>query len=159
MKPCIIESPFAGDVQANKAYLQNCIRWCISHGWTPYASHQMLTDALDDLNPEQREQGMRAGIDMAKTLAFMNGAPWLFFVDRGFSGGMSAAHAAAVLMGRLTYAVSLTGEHKLMRLHRESTLLWQTVRPNSPQLAIFGNLWTPEDGWSDRSDLPAGWRP
>lgn len=96
MTPCIIESPYAGDVAGNKAYLQECIRWCLDHGYTPYASHQMLTDALDDSDPDQRSRGMHAGIAMSHALANA-GAPWFFFADRGFSNGMCAALDVAVL--------------------------------------------------------------
>jgi hypothetical protein len=88
MKPCIIESPYAGDVAANKAYLQRCIRWCADQGMTPYASHQMLTDALDDTDPAQRELGLQLGRDMTETL-LTAGATVFFFVDFGISPGMA----------------------------------------------------------------------
>lgn len=81
-----IESPFSGDVERNRRYLQACIRDCLRRGETPYASHQMLTDALDDLIPEQRAQGIEAGLAMAATLERR-----VFYVDLGWSGGMNAA--------------------------------------------------------------------
>jgi hypothetical protein len=87
VKPCIIESPYAGDIAQNKDYLQRCIRWCAEQGMTPYASHQMLTDALDDTDPAQRELGLKLGRDMTETL-LTAGAKVLFFVDLGISPGM-----------------------------------------------------------------------
>jgi hypothetical protein len=88
MKPCIIESPYAGDVARNKAYLQRCIKWsAMEQGMTPYASHQMLTDALDDTDPEQREFGLQLGSHMTNIL-LAAGAEVLFFVDLGWSPGM-----------------------------------------------------------------------
>ena len=38
------------------------IRDCIARGESPYASHQMLTEALDDTNPIERNAGIQAGL-------------------------------------------------------------------------------------------------
>lgn len=62
----IIESPYAGDVERNKKYLQRCIRFCLRNGESPYASHQMLTEALDDNDPIQRHAGIAAGFAWCK---------------------------------------------------------------------------------------------
>jgi hypothetical protein len=43
MIPVILESPYAGHVHRNKAYLQLCIRDCIARGEAAFASHQMYT--------------------------------------------------------------------------------------------------------------------
>ncbi len=95
MKPCIIESPFKGENKAeeqlNRAYLAAAIRWCVLSGYTPYASHRMLTDALDDDLPEERQAGIDAGLDMSTALVKLCGAEVFFFVDRGFSKGMHYA--------------------------------------------------------------------
>lgn len=88
MTPCIIESPYAGDVARNKAYLQLCIRWCDDRNMTPYASHQMLTDAFDDTDPVQRERGILLGWAMTEALIGI-GAKVLFFTDLGWSPGMN----------------------------------------------------------------------
>ena len=61
MKLVVIESPFSGDVERNKRFLQDCIRDCLARGESPYASHQMLTEALRDADPEERKQGIEAG--------------------------------------------------------------------------------------------------
>lgn len=69
MIPCIIESPFKGATKAeesrNRAYLNKCIRWCIEQGYSPYASHKMLVDSLDDALPNERLLGREAGLEMA----------------------------------------------------------------------------------------------
>ena len=66
MRLVIIESPYKGndwkDLERNNRYLQACIRDCINRGESPYASHQMLTDALDDTNPIERAVGIKAGL-------------------------------------------------------------------------------------------------
>jgi len=84
--PVIIESPYAGDVEANLAYLDRCILDCLARGQTPYASHKMLTTALDDNDPDQRKQGIDAGLAMRRHFPLR-----AFYVDRGWSRGMEAA--------------------------------------------------------------------
>lgn len=86
MKTVAIESPYAGDIEANKAYLQGCISWCIARNKTPYASHQMLTDALDDNRPFERNLGIKAGLEMSCAMDEV-----IFFIDLGWSEGMLAA--------------------------------------------------------------------
>lgn len=85
-KAVIIESPYSGDINLNKRYLNRCKLWCLERGLSPYASHQMLTDVLDDLNPEQREQGITAGFAFAEA-----GIQRIFFIDLGWSNGMLKA--------------------------------------------------------------------
>jgi hypothetical protein len=97
MRLVIIESPYKGDVTRNLRYLRACIRDCISRGESPYASHRMLTDALDDDDPGERELGITAGLAWRK-------ATWddqdgthrvipVFYLDLGWSGGMKSAAA------------------------------------------------------------------
>jgi len=100
--PVIVESPFAGADLAerarNKAYLERCLRWCVMHGFTPYASHKVLTDCLDDTSKAERELGIHAGLAMSVEILRGNQrASVLFFEDYGMSGGMTHAwsHYAA----------------------------------------------------------------
>lgn len=92
MIPVIIESPFKGETGSaeeyarNRRYLQRCIRDCLSRGETPYASHQMLTDALDDRDPVERARGIEAG-EAWRSLA----AKRIFYIDHEWSSGMLAA--------------------------------------------------------------------
>jgi hypothetical protein len=86
MKRVIIESPYAGDIARNKAYLQACIRDCLNRGEAPFASHQMYTDALDDNDPEQRKLGMLAGLRWAWCADAI-----VVYGDHGISPGMKWA--------------------------------------------------------------------
>ncbi len=101
-KPVIVESPFkpAGHLtrETLDRHLDACLLDCISRGETPYASHQMLTRCLDDTVPEQREQGIACGLDMARFLA-RHGASWVFYVDYGMSKGMQEAMEEARRVG------------------------------------------------------------
>lgn len=109
VKLVIIESPYKGDVERNKLYLRACIRDCLSRGESPYASHRMLTDALDDDNPEERKLGIEAGLawrhvrqpvfddDSNIPDSFVLRYKLVchaFYVDLGCSGGMSYAKEA-----------------------------------------------------------------
>ena len=80
-----IESPFRNYPQALE-YLDACILDCLSRGETPYASHKMLTTALDDSDAEQRQRAIEVGLAMAATLDRR-----VFYVDRGVSWGMTQA--------------------------------------------------------------------
>lgn len=90
MIPVILESPYAGAVQRNKAYLQLCIRDCIARGESPFASHQMFTDALDDLNPAERKAGMEAVLAWSR---FAQRS--VVYLDFGISDGMEKGIALA----------------------------------------------------------------
>jgi len=104
MKLVIIESPFKGDTARNKRYLRSCIRDCLKRGESPYASHRMLTDALDDDIPEERALGIEAGLAWAHVrqpvfdsdpadgyILRYNLVCHAFYIDLGFSGGMQLA--------------------------------------------------------------------
>lgn len=82
----VIESPYAGDVERNRKYLQRCIKDSLDRGEFPFASHQMYTDALDDTNPEDREKGIRGGFEWGSCANEV-----IFFVDYGMSPGMHKA--------------------------------------------------------------------
>lgn len=91
MIPVILESPYAGHVQRNKAYLQLCIRDCIARGESPYASHQMCTDALDDMLPEERTKGIEASLSAWARFAQRT----VVYTDFGISSGMQLGIARA----------------------------------------------------------------
>lgn len=98
-RPVVIESPYAGDLGANRLYLDACIRDCLDRGETPYASHRMLTGALRDKVPGERAVGIAAGFGMAEVLA-RAGAPRVVYVDLGISAGMRQGIAHARHIGQ-----------------------------------------------------------
>lgn len=104
MKLVIIESPYAGDIPRNLLYLRSCIRDCINRGESPYASHRMLTDALDDNNSLEREIGIQAGLAWRRAWfldeqsRLVRVAP-VFYVDVGWSDGMRRAQETYALEG------------------------------------------------------------
>lgn len=107
----VVESPFAGDVEANKTYARACVHDCLQRGEAPLASHLLYTQpgVLDDTIEEERRLGIEAGL------------AWLLvadasvvYIDRGISRGMElgikAAEEAGVPVER----------RRLMRLHNTS---------------------------------------
>ena len=87
----VIESPWRGKNPVNRIYMLRCILDSVMRRETPYASHRMLTEVLDDNCPKQRQLGIRCGLAVhsrAETIAF--------YVDQGWSEGMEGAERIIV---------------------------------------------------------------
>ena len=87
MIPVVLESPYAGDVELNLAYLRACMRDCLARGEAPFASHGLYTQpgVLDDTKPEERALGIDAGFAW-RPLASRT----VVYVDLGITSGMQA---------------------------------------------------------------------
>lgn len=88
MNLVMIESPFAGNIEANVDYARKCMAHSLSLGEAPIASHLIYTQAgiLDDDIPEERKKGIAAGFFWgvkADTIAV--------YIDLGISAGMEDA--------------------------------------------------------------------
>lgn len=89
MKLVIIESPYAGDVEANVAYARKAMADSIRyHGEAPIASHLLYTQPgiLDDALVHERVLGIAAGLAWRAVAQEA-----IFYVDRGWSNGMLGA--------------------------------------------------------------------
>ncbi len=100
MRCVIVESPFAGDVAAverNMKYARAAMRDCLLRGESPYASHLLYTQpgVLDDNVPEERQQGIDAGLAWAKVADAV-----VIYHDLGISRGMSYSIEAHQKAGR-----------------------------------------------------------
>lgn len=86
--PCVVESPFAGDIERNLRYLRACMRWCLLNGFAPFASHGLYTQrgVLRDEVPEERAMGIEAGFAVGRLLPVR-----LVFCDLGLTPGMRMA--------------------------------------------------------------------
>ena len=107
MKRVVIESPFAGDVEGNRAYLHQCCIDSLRRGESPYASHGFFVYFLDDLKPDERQLGIDAGLawgDVADVVAV--------YTDRGISGGMEYAIEKHKKDGRTIEYRSIEGEKR-----------------------------------------------
>lgn len=95
MNIVILESPYAGDVKANRAYAVKALRDSLLRGESPMASHILYTEALDDDSEEERTLGIEAG------LAFGAVADkTVVYTDRGISRGMEYGIKRAESEGR-----------------------------------------------------------
>jgi len=94
MKLVVIESPFAGDVEANVEYARRALLDSLRRGEAPLASHLLYPQVLSDTDPDERRQGIEAGFawnEHAGTVAV--------YADRGVSNGMRQGIEAALDLG------------------------------------------------------------
>lgn len=93
MRLVILESPYAGDVEANMHYAKGAVHDCLTREEAPIASHLLFTQPgiLRDGVPEERKMGIEAGWAWYR-VPFVSG---VFYLDRGMSSGMEGALAVA----------------------------------------------------------------
>ena len=90
MRRVILESPFAGDIEAHVAYARRCLRDCLARGEAPIASHLLYPQILDDSIAAERALGIAAGLGWLRLAEAM-----VVYIDYGISPGMRAAMEAA----------------------------------------------------------------
>jgi len=85
MKRVIIESPLKGDYKTNREYALECMRDSLRRGEAPFASHLLYAQEgiLDDTIPEERAQGIQAGLAWAEKADLT-----ALYIDLGISDGM-----------------------------------------------------------------------
>ena len=90
MERVIVESRYAGDIEANTAYARACLHDSLLRGEAPLASHLLYTQpgVLRDDIPEQRKQGIDAGLAWRIVADYS-----VFYIDHGWSPGMLQALA------------------------------------------------------------------
>jgi hypothetical protein len=92
MRLVIVESPYAGDVEANVEYARACVRDALLRGEAPIASHLLYTQPgiLNDDIPNERQHGIDAGLAWRRAADAS-----VVYTDRGISKGMEYGIAAA----------------------------------------------------------------
>jgi len=102
----VLESPYAGDIEANTEFARECMRDCLRRGESPYASHIFFgtTGVLDEHKPEERRLGIDAGLAWGPAAART-----VVYIDRGISGGMLEGILRAERDGRPIQYRSLHG--------------------------------------------------
>ncbi len=83
MKRVLVESPYAGDVRRNLAYLKRCMLDCLDRDEAPFASHMLYTQFLDDNKPDERAIGIEAGLIWGEAAH-----KTVVYQDLGLSNGM-----------------------------------------------------------------------
>lgn len=102
----MIESPYAGDIDGNLAYLRAAMADCIARGEAPYASHALYTQpgVLRDEVPGERAKGIEAGFAWGDRADAR-----VVYIDRGMSSGMRAGIERAEAIGQLVEYRTLPG--------------------------------------------------
>ena len=97
MRRVVIESPYAGDIEANVAYARRCVRDSLLRGEAPIASHLLYTQPgiLRDGVDGERQQGIVAGLVWADVADAT-----VVYTDRGISKGMREGIEDAKNSGR-----------------------------------------------------------
>jgi hypothetical protein len=97
MRLVILESPYAGDIEANVTFARECLRDCLKRGEAPIASHLLYTQpgVLRDEVPDERQLGIDAGLAWGSVAEAT-----VVYTDRGISRGMSYGIANAERAGR-----------------------------------------------------------
>lgn len=92
----ILESPYAGDIEANVRYARQCVRDSLSRREAPIASHLLYTQPgiLRDEEPSERQWGIEAGLAWASVA---QGS--VVYTDLGISEGMRYGIEAAEKAG------------------------------------------------------------
>jgi hypothetical protein len=106
--PAVVESPYGGspgDVARNLRYLRACLHWCVHNGFTPYASHGLLTQpgVLRDGVTAERNLGIGAGLAVGDLMPVR-----LVFTDLGVTVGMEAGIRRGKRIGQHIETVRLT---------------------------------------------------
>lgn len=94
----LLESPYAGDIEANLTYARKCMHDCFKRGEAPYASHLLYTQEgiLDDNISEERMLGIEAGL-----LWGSKADKTVVYTDLGISSGMEYGIQNAIKAGRM----------------------------------------------------------
>ncbi|WP_197022729.1 hypothetical protein [Hyphomicrobium sp. 802] len=97
MRLVIVETPYAGDIEANVTYARLAMRDSIERGEAPFASHLLYTQPgiLRDEKPAERALGIAAGFAWGR-----NADATIVYVDRGISPGMKQGIKDAEAAGR-----------------------------------------------------------
>lgn len=90
MKRVLIESPYSGNIDQNKAYAWDCVKDSLNRGEAPFASHLFYTEVLNDFLLPDRLLGMEAGFVWGQQAQLV-----AVYTDLGISPGMEHGIARA----------------------------------------------------------------
>ena len=108
MRRVQILSPFSGPTaairQRNVAYAHAALLDCLERDEAPFAPNLLYPAVLDDSEPEQRAQGISAGLEWLSVAEAV-----VVYEDLGVSVGMAAELRAAQAAGIVVECRSLSG--------------------------------------------------
>ena len=89
-KIVILESPYAGDIEANVAYAKKCALDSLARNESPMLPHLLYTQFLDDSKPGERALGIAAGLAWRKVAEAS-----VVYCDHSLTPGMKRGIIAA----------------------------------------------------------------
>lgn len=99
MKKVYICSPYRAknneELTRNIEYAKSLTRQAIKAGFAPITPHLYKSQCLDEDKPEERELGLKAGIELLKTCDYVI-AGTRYGISEGMSGEIAAADAAGI---------------------------------------------------------------
>ena len=95
MRLVIVESPYAGDFEANIAYAREAMADSLRRGEAPFLSHLLYPQVLNDLEPMERLRGIEAGLCWGS-----KAEATVAYVDLGVTPGMDEGMRRARREGR-----------------------------------------------------------
>lgn len=97
MRLVILESPYAGDIDANVLYARRAMADSLHRGEAPIASHLLYTQpgVLRDHDPAERALGIEAGLAWGRVAEAT-----VIYVDLGITPGMQQGVDRATAEGR-----------------------------------------------------------
>ena len=102
----IIESPYKGKIKTNVAYAKKCMFDSFKRGESPFASHLLYTQVLDDTIANQRAMGLQRAFNWYECAELM-----AVYTDLGITAGMKLGiNKAKELSIGIEYR-SLNGNH------------------------------------------------
>lgn len=87
--------PGSPEFLENERYVRACMLDCLRRGEAPYASHALYPQVLDDATPEERKQGIDAGLAWGE-----HAAARVVYTDRGITSGMQLGIGRAEKSGQ-----------------------------------------------------------
>lgn len=98
MRLVVVESPCnpsnGHTLEENLRYARLCCLDVLKMGDSPYASHLFFTQFLDEMTPEERGLGIKAGLAWCS-----NAKICAVYTDHGLTGGMEKGIEAAKKLG------------------------------------------------------------
>lgn len=127
----IVESPFAGDFK-NVKYSRECIRDCLDHNESPFASHLLYTQKgiLDDTKADERKRGIDAAIGWLEVADYV-----AVYMDLGITPGMVIGVCRAAALHKQIRLRWIRGEQRREQVIEYES--YQDSRANSINDALF----------------------
>lgn len=156
MELVLVESPYAGNVALNLDYLKTAMRDCFRRGEAPFASHMLYTQVLDDEKPDERTQGIEAGLAWGamatKTVVYTD-----LGISTGMHFGIQRAHKEGRPVERRSIQPWLGNEAEASEIQHQEALKAQTREEVDVWLTeVFARGCSYDDGDESMLRLEAG---